>query len=122
METPTIWGLVISGVLAVGSILGVILSGVGKKQDQEQQQVSDQFRRLLDEVGYWQGTASRTREEWESRWDRQMQRCRVITDRLTTALAVVSDKLEDPAEKAKAAEALEELRAHNTNDHGGMNP
>lgn len=118
MEAPGLWGIVISGVLAVGSILGVILSGVGKKQDLEQQQVSDQFKRMLDEVNYWQNTAGATRDQWEKRWDRQMGRCRTITDRLVIALTVISAQSNNSADKAKADEALAEIRAHNTSDHG----
>jgi hypothetical protein len=122
MEAPTLWGLVISGVLAIGSVLGVVLSGVGKKQDQEQQQVSDQFKRLLDEVSYWQRTAQTTREEAEGRWDRQIDRCRRITDKLTAALTSVASQANDPAGRKVADEALADLEAHKYNDHGEARP
>lgn len=114
MEAPTTWGLVISGVLAIGSVLGVVLSRIGQKQDVEQRQVSDQFERMLNEVTYWRDSATRTREEWEARWDRQINRCRGITDRLAMTLALTA---KDPAERASVEEVLGELRNHNSTDH-----
>lgn len=122
MDSPGLWGVIISGVLALGSVLGVVLSGIGKKQDQEQQQVTDQFRRMMDEITYWQRTASTTREEWEGRWDRQMDRCRRITDRLTAALNTVASQATNPADREVADEALAEVKAHNYNDHGEARP
>lgn len=115
MEPATLWGLIISGVLAVGSVLGVVLTKVGKKGDQEQAQVTDQFKRMLDEVGYWQNTAVKNREEWETRWDRQMTRCRKITDKLV--MFVVTTGKADPSVRTEAESLARDLADHNETDH-----
>lgn len=118
MAAASSWGLIISGVLALGSVLGVILSRVGKREDVEQAQVSDQFRRMLEEVNYWQESNSRTRSEWEQRWDRQVDRCRRITDRLSSTVTNLAGQLSSGQAKEDAADALREVEDHREADHG----
>lgn len=119
MATGSMWGLIISGVLAIGSVLGIILSRMGKKEDVEQQAVSDQFKRMLDEVNYWQASASTTRTEWEARWDRQMDRCRKITDRMAGALQTLLGQLDDEHKVADhtVQEVIEAVKDHDNVDH-----
>lgn len=110
------WGIIISGVLAAGTILGVVLSGIGKKGDQEQAQVTDQFKRMLEEVNYWQTTTARQRTEWEDRWDRQVKRCRTIIDKLVVYVgaqaAMLSDAQDDPGIQREAQRLLREVEEH----------
>lgn len=121
MESATLWGLIISGTVALGSILGVVLTNVGKKGDQEQQQVTDQFKRMLEEVGYWQDTTSRTRTEWEGRWDRQMDRCRKITDKLVIFIASIAKSSMDPRVRSEAEDLTSAVKTHNESDHDRAN-
>lgn len=107
------WGIIISGVLAAGTILGVILSGIGKKGDQEQAQVTDQFKRMLEEVNYWQTTTARQRTEWEDRWDRQIKRCRSIVDKLVVYVGAQAAMLaEIPGAQREAGGLLREVEEH----------
>lgn len=121
MDGVSLWGLVISGTVALGSVLGIVLTNIGKRGDQEQQQVTDQFKRMLDEVGYWQDTTSRTRTEWEGRWDRQMKRCRTITDQLVAFIAAIAHNSLDPLIRAEAEDLTNAVRAHNDGDHDRQN-
>lgn len=113
---PTIWTVVIAGAGVFGALLGTVLSRIGKKGDQELESIRDQFGRLISEVNYWKETSVTARDQWEARWDRQMTRCRKITDALVGALAPLLRAAS--AEDRQAAEkALEDLREHNDSDH-----
>jgi hypothetical protein len=113
---PGGWTLIIAAVVAAGGIIGTITSRIGKRGDQELETVRDQFARLIAEVDYWKATATEGRGEWEGRWDRQMVRCRKVTDALVVALAQLLRGAS--AEDREAAErALQDLREHNDADH-----
>jgi hypothetical protein len=107
-------------MVALGSVLGVILSRIGKKGDQEQQAVTDQFRRMLEENQYLttsltqaRADISQVRQGWEDRWQRQMDRCRTITDTLVNALATNT-----PATTNSALQKLDDHRAHDHDETG----
>jgi hypothetical protein len=113
---PSIWTVIIAAAGVAGGIIGTIASRMGKKGDQELESVRDQFGRLLSEVNYWKESATSTRDEWETRWDRQMVRCRKVTDALVGALARLL--LGATAEDREIAEkALQDLHEHNDTDH-----
>lgn len=59
----------------------------------------------------------RIREDWESRWARQMDRCRKITEPLVDAIAEFSKKPGNAAAKAAGRRATDNLDDHNLTDH-----
>jgi hypothetical protein len=114
---PTNWGLIISGMTALGAVIGVVMSRIGKKGDQELQSFTDQYERMLGENKYLteqlkserEGRAS-DRTDAEARWTRQMERCRRVTDAASdTITRLLSSRGPDPAAQA----ALDQIVAHN---------
>lgn len=59
--SPALAGLFISGLAALGTVLGVLISGVGKRGDRQTQEVNDQFSRQLQEISYWRDVDQHTR-------------------------------------------------------------
>jgi hypothetical protein len=60
---PAIAGIVISGLAALGTVIGVFISGVGKRGDRQAQEVNDQFKRQLDEINYLDKSVHAARDE-----------------------------------------------------------
>lgn len=56
------------------------------------------------------------REDWESRWNRQMDRCRVVTDSLVQTIATLRTSAA-PEDQARAEDALRNLHDHVDADH-----
>ena len=120
---PTFWGVIISGVVAVGGVFGTILARRGTRGDQELQSFSDQFGRMLEEnkyltsqLGEARSEVTRVRTEWEQRWDRQIARCRTVTDQAAAAIARLMGMhtLEDERD---AQQVLRDTAAHIESDH-----
>lgn len=105
-------GIVSSLVL----LIGYILTQRGKKGDQAQEAIKSQFDRMLTENRYLAEQLAATRKEWEARWDRQMVRCRKITD---TAANTISDLLRfvPPDKQSKANRTINEIATHVDGDH-----
>jgi hypothetical protein len=126
-------------VLTVASIfVGQWLARRGKKDETSQQQAAqriaerseafDQLESLaaarLTELNYkdtliatLRGELISTRQEWEARWSRQMERCRAITDSSTKSIL---NLIQNPEEKSAARDAVETLDAiekHRKADH-----
>lgn len=111
---PSTWTVVISGVLAAGGIIGTILSRIGKKGDQELQSFSDQFQRMLRENEYLaksladeRAARAADRTEWETRFTRQTDRCRKITDAATATIIRLLSGRTDPAADATLSQIAE---------------
>jgi hypothetical protein len=130
------------GVLAVAATwFATWLARRGKKEDNrivERGQAFDQLLELAnqrrDEIVKLKAEADKLRGEasladgkreelrasWESRWDRQMQRCRDITAPL---VATIKHLQESPASRmfeviAEAEEVVRRTEEHNERDHG----
>lgn len=121
---PGTWGLIISGVLALGTVLGTILSRIGKKGDQELQSITDQFGRMLSENKYLgeQLTAERAgraqdRVESEGRWSRQIDRCRKITDSASRTINRLLSNEPGTGPDIEGAQTLRAIDEHNGLDH-----
>jgi len=120
---PAYWGVIISGIGVVGTVVGIFLARAGKKGDQELQAVGDQFRRLMEENTFLAAQAREarleareTRTEWEQRWDRQVTRCRKIADSATTVIT----RLMGPhtiRDETEAEVTLRDIRLHVAVDH-----
>jgi hypothetical protein len=113
----SVWTIVIAAATVIGGVVGTVAARMGKKGDQELETVRDQFARLIAEVAYWQNTATDARTEWEGRWDRQMVRCRKVTDALVVAIVRLLRGSTTPEDREVAEKALDDLREHNSSDH-----
>lgn len=98
------------------TFLGVVLTRMGSSRDQQIQQTKDQFQRLLDEARYWREVVGDTRDEWESRWERQMNRCRKITDEASNTITDLM-RYVPPRQQAEANTVLDHMVEHRANDH-----
>lgn len=105
-----------AGVGAAVAVLGYILAQYGKRGDQQIQQNKDQFQRLMDEANYWRGQTNDSRTEFEGRWDRQIARCRKVTDQAYATIAELIRFVPDP-QRRQGDRALEEISEHQTNEH-----
>lgn len=56
------------------------------------------------------------RDEWEPRWSRQMERCRVVTESLVQTIASLRTSA-SPKQRAEAEDALRDLEQHRDTDH-----
>jgi len=57
--------------------------------------------------------------EYEQKWNRQMHRCRAITDTATRAIVALQQNFDSPERAIQIAEnALRDVRQHNAEDHG----
>jgi hypothetical protein len=102
----------------------------GKREDtkiQEANQAFSQLRELAEArlAEITRLTASltaanseldRIRDQWEKRWERQMKRCRDVTEPLVSAIAALR-KLAGPAADEQAETVMRVLEAHNQDDH-----
>ena len=57
--------------------------------------------------------------DYEQKWNRQMHRCRAITDTATRAIVALQQNFDSPERAIQIAEsALQDVRKHNSEDHG----
>jgi hypothetical protein len=110
--TQIIMSIVGSAVL----LIGYLLAQRGKRGDQEIQQTKDQFQRMVDEAKYWKTEAEGARDDLENFRDRQLSRCRKVTE---SAYATISDLIRFvPDEMRRRADhALDEIEQHKATDH-----
>lgn len=59
----------------------------------------------------------RVRADWEARWSRQMERCRLITEPLVATITRLSASSNDEGAKVAARQATDTLDEHNLEDH-----
>ena len=114
--TPTLSQIIMGFVGLAVTFLGVVLSQIGKRGDQTIQQNKDQFQRLLEEARYWEGQSKSTRNEWEARWDRQMERCRKITDEAYVKLTELMHYV-PLTQRRDTAHVLDDIEQHRQDDH-----
>lgn len=122
---PTL-AIVSVSLTAIGlgaTFLATILTRKGKREDQklsERQTAYEELYQLNEargaEIVRLNAAILAIRDEWEARWDRQMARCRTITDTLSRAIVKLQQVHPDAP---TAADALTELDHHNEDDHGG---
>lgn len=98
------------------TFLGVVLSQIGKRGDQQIQQNKDQFQRLIDEARYWKDNATEARNDLESFRDRQLSRCRKVTDSAATTISKLM-RFVPPDKQREGAHALDEIQSHIETDH-----
>ena len=105
-----------AAVGAAVTFLGIVLSQIGKKGDQQIQTTKDQFQRLIDEAKYWKDNASDARADLEKFRERQLVRCRGVTD---AAYATISKLIEaaKPPERAEGQAMMGEIEQHRAEDH-----
>lgn len=123
---PTL-AIVSVSLTAIGlgaTFLATILTRKGKREDQklsERQTAYEELYQLNEargaEIVRLNAAILAIRDEWEARWDRQMVRCRTITEPLVRT--IVKLQAARPFPDPEAAEALTELEHHNEDDHGG---
>lgn len=128
MEIPgEVTSALLTATMIFAGLFGTWLARKGKREDNKiaaANQTLIEIRALAEErrieIVSIRGelTAERiahqeTRDREEKRWDRQMKRCRIVTDNLVNALA------ERWAEKGqeKRDQALRDLEQHNFEDH-----
>lgn len=113
-----------------GAWLATWLARRGKKEDvkiAERGQAFDQLLELaatrlaeITRLSTERDTANtereRVRTSWEDRWDRQMKRCREVTDSLVGTISQLRDMAGDEG-KRKADDALRVVGQHNERDH-----
>jgi CRISPR/Cas system-associated protein Cas5 (RAMP superfamily) len=63
LDYPAIFGLVIATLSAIGTVLGVVLSGLGKRGDQKVKSAEDEFTRIMDENTYWHNETKAARDK-----------------------------------------------------------
>ena len=108
--------LIMTGVGIAVTFLGVVLAQRGKRGDQVIQQNKDQFDRLIEEATYWKGVASDARGDLDSFKDKQLARCRKVTD---AAYQTIADLIRfvPPEQHRRADRTLGEIETHNETDH-----
>lgn len=109
--------LIMAAVGAAVTFLGIVLSQIGKRGDQQIQTTKDQFQRLIDEAKYWKDNATEARDELEKFRDRQLLRCRGVTD---AAYATISKLIEaaNAPNRAEGQAMQGELEQHRSEEHG----
>ena len=61
----------------------------------------------------------RVQLDYEQKWNRQMHRCRAITDTATRAIVALQQNFDTPERAIEIAEeSLDTIRVHNSEDHG----
>lgn len=76
----------------------------------------DDIERLTAALAAANAEIERIRSAWEARWDRQMARCRKVTDALVRAITALR-KLATPEARQEADRVLVELEEHRQDDH-----
>lgn len=97
-------------------LVGYLLAQRGKKGDQEIQQTKDQFQRMVDEAKYWKGEAGDARSELESFRDRQLRRCRAVTESAYATIAALITQV-PKGQRARGERVMAELEQHQDTDH-----
>jgi hypothetical protein len=127
---PELTSAALTALGLVGTWFAVGLARKGKREDiriadanQTFTQLNELSNQRLAEITRLAAALSaatleneRLRTAWESRWDRQMKRCRQVTDSLVQALNALR-KLAGPNAKEDADEVLRVISAHNQDDH-----
>lgn len=103
--------IIMAAVGAAVAALGYVLAQYGKRGDQQIQQNKDQFQRLMDEANYWRDQTGEARAEFEGRWDRQIARCRKVTDQAYATIAELIRFVPDP-QRQKGDRVLDEIAQH----------
>jgi hypothetical protein len=62
-EYPAFFGIIVAGLSTLGTVVGVLMTGIGKKGDQKAQAASDEFKRMVEEITYWHTAAIDCRAE-----------------------------------------------------------
>ena len=126
--------LILGALTFVASALAAWLMWRGKKADNKvavRNANYDELERLaksrLEEINRLQAAKTaaddevdRVRTSWEQRWDRQMSRCRGVTDKLVDVVAMLKTPPKDhlqPGEEIQVDEVLQELQEHREDDH-----
>lgn len=126
---PELTSAILTFIGIGGAWLATLLGRRGKKEDtriaertqafDEVLQLADrrlaEIDRLIAERDAANADKEALRESWEKRWDRQMARCRSITDPLVQALNQLQTHA--PHARAEAGQALRDLAEHNERDH-----
>lgn len=112
----TVSQIVMSVVGSAVLLVGYLLAQRGKKGDQEIQETKDQFQRMVDEAKYWREQTSGSRAEFEGRWDRQIARCRRITEQASATIADLM-KYVPSNQQRDASDTLGEIEQHRQDDH-----
>lgn len=113
MTTPQI---IMSVVGSAVLLVGYLLAQRGKKGDQEIQETKDQFQRMVDEARYWKAEAGDARTELDSFRDRQLTRCRKVTESAYKTIAELIRYVPDE-QRTRGREALGELTEHQESAH-----
>lgn len=111
----TVSQIIMSVVGSAVLLVGYLLAQRGKKGDQEIQETKDQFQRMVEEAKYWKLETGDARAELEAFRDRQLARCRRVTE---SAYATISDLIRYVPDEVRrqADQALEEIEQHKA-DH-----
>lgn len=80
---------------------------------------SAEIARLTADLAAARADIDRVRGSWESRWERQMTRCRNVTDSLIRAIDALKLKAGADAER-EAAQVHRALAQHDEDDHSGI--
>lgn len=128
---PELTSSALTALALLGTWFATWLARKGKREDTRIAQTNQTFTqlrelgearlaeiiRLTAALTEANAALERLRTEWENRWDRQMKRCREITDGLVRGLAA----LRHPGEPTppEVDDALRDLDDHRATDHEG---
>lgn len=127
---PEVTSAVLTALGIGGAWLATLLARRGKKEDtrigerqQAFQEILDlaasrlsEIARLITERDAAKDRGEKIAASWETRWDRQMERCRNITEPLVATIQELRKGCTAEAE-AHADTVLRQLSAHNERDH-----
>lgn len=128
---PELTTAILTGLSICSAWFATWLARRGKREDvkiAEQGQAFSQLRelaearqaeiqRLTSDLSAARAEVDRVRDAWETRWTRQMSRCRNVTDSLIRAIDAL--KLKSGAAAEQEAENVRRVLAqHDEDDHG----
>lgn len=120
---PELTSSALTALAILGTWFGTWLARKGKREDNRIEQNNQSFGQLLSladarlaEIQRLSAELERVRTSWEARWDRQMRRCRKVTDSLADAIRVLQRQIPG-ATQPTAEAALQALEEHELDDH-----
>lgn len=128
--SPSTVSLILGLIMALSAFVGHYLSRRGKRDETQQQQIAqaiqerttafDQVAALADrykgDADYQRDLRAKENEGWEKRWERQMNRCRAITDTASNTITNLM-RFVPQAQQTDAVHVLDDLADHRADEH-----
>jgi hypothetical protein len=128
--SPSTVSLILGLFTVAAAFAGHYLSRRGKRDEIRQQQVAQAFEerntafeqvsaladRYKSDADYQRDMRAKDRDEWESRWARQMDRCRRLTDSATNTITDLM-RFVPLSQQRDAGHILDDIAEHRADDH-----